>query len=465
MEKSSFKNMEKPMNDTNLNINASWETLDEGNPEECACFAALRIDWGETCLTECYDPFDERIRTSPLLSGYHLAEWLAWNWWRLRWEPRTPASDWPFSHNIATVGAGYVWPNITIFSDGQRIALIAKPTQDVLTKGFRYISNVAAIVGATQFEAVIDDFIDKNINQLQKKGIFDTNLHKVWRDVHNERSDTELSKRRKLEALFGVDPDEGDLSVIDQLISDSKFLGYEAIGEVAANYPRGGTLLTLDHIRDAANSGIGFDISLSSSVNLERRSQLIGAAEIPAWRLGARVARSLREQEGLRENPITDATLAELAGTQETIIKSVESCQDFSFILSEKENQSGRIVFRSKWDTGRRFELARLLGDRLMTVSDEVLFPATRAYTFRQKMQRSFAAEFLAPFKAVIEQLGGDYSAEKRHEVASYFNVSDLTIDTVLVNHRVLDRDSLFDDFDPMDNSQDLSAEDIENTL
>jgi Zn-dependent peptidase ImmA (M78 family) len=441
--------MEKKMTNAHLHIKADWETLNEGAPEERACFAAISINWGETCLTECHDPFVNRIRSSPLLSGYHLAEWLAWNWWRLRWEPRTPASDWPFAHNMATIGAGYVWPNITIFSDGQRIALIAKPTQEVSTAAFRFISNVDAIVQSRQFETSIDAFIEQIINQLREERISDTNLHKIWFDMQNERNDIDLAKRRKFEALLGVDPDEGNISIIDRLINDAQSIGdEEAMGEVAANHPGGGSMLTVAEIRDAANK-IGFDISLQNSVSFDKGIQLPGKTEVPAWLLGAIAAKELRKQEHLEDSLIDDATLAGLAGVQESIINSSDSSPDLSFILHE--GRSSRIAFRSKWRSGRRFELARLLGDRLVTASDKVLFPATRAYTFRQKMQRSFAAEFLAPFEAVKERLDGDYSEEKRHEVSLQFEVSDRTIDTILVNHRLLERDDLVEDFDAMD--------------
>ncbi len=436
------------MTNAHLHIKADWETLTEGAPEERACFAALGINWGETGLTECHDPFVNRIRSSPLLSGYHLAEWLAWNWWRLRWEPRTSASDWPFAHKMATIGAGYVWPNITIFSDGQRIALIAKPTQEISTTAFRYISNVAAIVQSIQFETTIDAFINQIINQLREARIFDTNLHRISFDIQKERNDINLAKRRKFEALLGADPDEGSISIIDRLISDAQFIGDEAMGEVAANHPRGGSMLTVAEIRDAANR-IGFDISLQDSVSFDEGIQLPRKTEAPAWLLGANAATALRKQERLEETPIDDCILAELAGVQESIIKSIDSSgssPELSFILNEES--SSRIVFRSKWHTGRRFELARLLGDRLVTVSDKVLFPATRAYTFRQKMQRSFAAEFLAPFEAVKERLDGDYSEEKRNEVSLQFEVSPRTIDTILVNHQVLERDDLVEDFD-----------------
>src|SRR6266849_10117859 len=113
-----------------LSITADPERLDEGPPEERACFAAIGIRYAHLWLTEGYDGFVKKVRSAPLLSGYHLAEWMAWNWWRLRWEPRSNAPDWNFAHRLTTIGEGYVWPNITIFSDGKRVALIARPTRE-----------------------------------------------------------------------------------------------------------------------------------------------------------------------------------------------------------------------------------------------------------------------------------------------------------------------------------------------
>ncbi len=78
--------------------------------------------------------------------------------------------------------------------------------------------------------------------------------------------------------------------------------------------------------------------------------------------------------------------------------------------------------------------------------TQSTLYPATRAYTYRQKTQRSFAAELLSPFDAVFNMLKGDYSAENRLDVAEYFQVSELTIRTQLVNHQILDRDDMDSD-------------------
>jgi hypothetical protein len=130
-------------------ITAGWEPLDAGSPEERACFAAVGIQAHNRWLTEGRDAVANRLRHRPLLSAYHLAEWLAWNWWRLSWEPRARAADWDFAHRLASIGHGYIWPDITIFSDGERTAAIAKPTVERPQTPFRYIADLAAVIPAS----------------------------------------------------------------------------------------------------------------------------------------------------------------------------------------------------------------------------------------------------------------------------------------------------------------------------
>ena len=110
-------------------IDATWERLDAGCPEERACFAAIGIWCYDRWLTEAEDAFVKIVRQKVHLSGYLLSEWLAWNWWRLRWEPRRKSTDWSMAHHMTTIGGGYVWPNITITSDGERVVIQAEPTR------------------------------------------------------------------------------------------------------------------------------------------------------------------------------------------------------------------------------------------------------------------------------------------------------------------------------------------------
>jgi len=76
------------------------------------------------------------------------------------------------------------------------------------------------------------------------------------------------------------------------------------------------------------------------------------------------------------------------------------------------------------------------------------LFPATKTYTYRQKVQRAFATEFLCPLKAASGIMDGDFSSESQEEVANYFNVSPLLVETLLVNNGLIDRDQFIDEIE-----------------
>ncbi len=430
----------------NLSITVSPERLGEGPAEERACFGSIAIRYGNIWLAEGHDGFVNKLRPAPLLSAYHLAEWMAWNWWRLRWEPRSNAVDWEFAHRLTTIGEGYVWPNITIFSDGERVALIAKPVRERPSTLFRYLGDAAVVVAVREFEYVVDQFIEQVRGLLRTAEIRDTNLDRIWNDLREERQDPNISKRRKIEALLGCDPGQAADSEIEQLVADGELLGEAGMNEVAADYPQGGKLLTAKLLREVADSS-GFEAAPQDVVRLAPGVRLPHAGEVPAWQVGAEAAKVLREQEKLGSGVIGNDVLAKLAGVKEQILSAKSSGPTISFALDDGSSK-GRIVLRSRWETGRRFELARLLGDRIIAPAPRRLFPATRAHTYRQKMQRSFSAELLSPFETVDGMLEGDYSMENREEVAEHFRVSEWTIRTLLVNHHRLEREAIDEDFD-----------------
>jgi len=431
----------------NWAIEAEWETLEGAPVEEKACFASIGICVNNHWLTEGHDYLANRLRSKPYLSAYHLAEWLAWNWWRLRWEPRSAASEWGESHKIASIGAGYIWPNITIFSDGERTALVSEPTDRREGTPFRYISNYAGVMPSGQFEAGVDEFFRQVLGRLDAEGVKATNFHSIWNSLEEERSSADLSVRRKLEALLGVDPDEGDAAFVDRLVDEANDVSLSAIEEIAASRGHHGLQVTVHDLKAVAVRH-GFEVAARNAVRLRDRSGLQPSGNIPAWRIGAQAAQALRAQERLAGQPISDKMLAELAGASEAVLKPDQrETVDFAFAIDDRRDK-GHVVLRSKWSNGRRFELARLLGDRLISSGENRLFPATKAQTYRQKMQRAFAAEFLSPFREVEEALKGDYSAENQRDVAEHFDVSEMTIRTLLVNHHRIARDGLDEDFD-----------------
>jgi hypothetical protein len=428
-----------------LEIALAPERLDEGTPEERACFGLFTMRVGEVDLTGGIDFFISNYRSGPLVSGYHAAEWFAWNWWRLRFEPRSSAPEWWRAHKMTAIGEGYVWPNLTIFSDGVRTTFLAERSIRPDAKPFRFLGAPPCVLPSTQFEGAVDAFIPRILARLRDRDVEETNLDRIWGDLLAERADLDSFKRRKLEALLGKDPDEADPATLERLVADAGSLGEQAIEELAADHAGGGVLLTADALRQIATSS-GFAASPQGGVSMAAGTRLPSAQDVPAWRLGADAARLVREQVGLGSQPVSDTALADLTGVDVKAITSEIGGGKISFSLDQNQTDS-RVVLHSRWHSGRRFHLARLLADRLVApTSRGRLHAATRAYTYRQKMQRSFAAELLSPFEAVDAMLNGDYSAEAQQDAAEHFQVSERTILTLLVNHRRLEREELDED-------------------
>jgi hypothetical protein len=429
-----------------LTIEAEWEWLERGSPEERAAFAAIGIRFGDIWLTEAEDAFVKRIRQRVHLSGYHLAEWFAWNWWRLRWEPRRRSHDWAMAHRMATIGAGYVWPNITIVSDGERIVLDAEPTAGTASEPLRYVSRNAAVARASEFESAVDAFVEQVIGQLREEGVSGSNLETIWADLSEERATVVLARRRKLEALLGQDAGEGDDALVDRLLRDVNELGERAVEELAADRTGERPPATSSDIRELARQR-GFDFNPRNVVRLQDRSQDSLPTNVPAWQRGVAAALALRQQEQLGAAPISNDRLCQLTGVTRTAVQPGERTAPFSFALDEGPSK-GAVVLRSVYETGRRFNLARLLGDRVAAMAGGQLFPATRTYTYRQKLQRAFAGEFLCPFEALADTLHGDFSVEAIDRAAAHFNVSERTVRTLLANHGLIDREDIVGDFD-----------------
>lgn len=433
-----------------LVIDAEWALRRDGPAEERACFAEIGIRHNDRWLTEAEDRFTRKSRTSAHLSGYKLAEWLAWNWWRLRWEPRKTTSsgktpvEWLMSHRLTAIGGGYVWPNITFYSDGERVVTVAEPTKGEAADSIRYTSSAVIILRAADFECSIDAFLEQVKDQLHSESVTDTNFERIWDAVREERQDAQASAWRRLEAVLGHDPDEADPAMVERLLSDSNELGQGAVVEMAAGYWHDG-IPTSQALRDLTRLH-GYDFHSKETVRLKSRLPIRGT--VPAWRRGSEAARALRQQEGLGTGPLSNQHLATMAGVGAEVMRDQSKAGDFAFALDGEGESSGRILLHSPHGTGRRFELARLLGDRITGDAGDRLHPALNSYTYRQQTQRSFAAELLCPFSELDDMLDGNYSADAIRKAAHRFDVSQRTVRTLLVNYRRINRTGLADDME-----------------
>ena len=407
--------------------------------EDEASLSEIRIRIGETLLTRALDVEVMEMHGGGTLSAYRLAEWLTWNWWRLRWEPahrNVPSVNWRQAHDLASIGGGWLWPHLTIRSDGIRVLVDATPSKDVDTEPLRYLTNATRAISADDFEAGVDGLVERVLVRLDEWSLSHTDLRTTWEELTVERADPESALYRRIEAIFGFNVDEAEPQRIEQVIEDGRSLGIEAMSEVVAEQP-----LTAEHLRYAAHEQ-GFDADPASGAQLPVGSVVHPEREAP-WRIGTDAARALRRWEHLDDGPIADGRLVELYGVQKQALLDTNTSigGPLAFALGGDAIAGNRVVLRSKWRVGRRFEVARLLADRVLVAdTKEHLRPATRAYTYRQKMQRAFVAEFLCPFAGLAEFLDDDLSDEAREEAAAEYGVSSLAVTSILANNGLLER-------------------------
>ena len=424
---------------TGLSFTLAPRSLDIGSPEERATFGALRMQVNGRCLTEgVASECSNELLSGPYISGYHLAEWVMWNWWRLLWEPEppSPTREWMFSHCLSSIGEGYVWPNITLSSDGCLARMVSAPTADAAPGLYRYLgAPVSEVVSAEHLQKGLRRFVYTVLERLEDAALANTNLHHLWRDVQQASEDVQSARLRRVEARLGLDPNDVAEAAIQASCEAAESLGMAALEELAAdpsaNNPE--SLPSMKAVTQSANES-GFDAEPRNAVELDRRDGIPAWGTVAAWRVGVAAARSLRGQEGFNGELIDNNCLSDLFGTTSTVLeRSSSHAPRMSFML--RDGDRGRVALRSKWETGRRFALARLLGDRLLLELGEPLQPATEAYTYRQKAQRAFAAELLCPYDALADFLGTDCSEHRCKEAAEHFRVSSLVVDSLLVSN------------------------------
>jgi hypothetical protein len=341
---------------------------------------------------------------------------------------------------MSTIGEGYAWPNIAISTDGYWTGIVSSRSSENAESLFRYSGAGFTGVPATDLEAAIDEFVPQILHMADTAGIHRSNLHHLWNDLTSEREDGSMSRFRRFEALLGSDPDELDPADIEHRLNDAQILGERALDEIAiGSVSQGITLngmLSAQEISEITHQ-VGFEIRPGDGVSVDTAGMSQWGSRA-AWRVGVSAATAIRDQEMLGDGPLTNEVLAGLAGTVSGAISAGGQDIGFSWVLSD-DSGFARVALRSRWDTGRRFELARLMGDRIFAERTygerEPLSPATRSYSYRQKAQRAFAAELLSPWPAVKGMLGSDYSEENQELIADHFQVSYRTINTLLLNN------------------------------
>lgn len=428
-----------------------WLPDGEGADPVARTNAEIFIGDENHCATEVQDRRANTVRQTIRVSAYLLAEWLVANWWRLTLEPErerpgnsSAMLDWKLSHQFGAIGGGYLWPPLTLDSDQFRITVRSSANTSFMPADLspvRYLNTFQFSVTVAALENAIVGFVVDVISRLDALNLRETPLHLLWREVSGERVNARLREVRQIEALLGMDPDTND-QLAKEFLKWKRKAGDEAVREIAAGVAENPEPEIFKRAETAVQSIHTF-ARIESFNDIQSAVVDVGnlAREIP-WELGKKFAETLRKIWHLRAEPVKNRKLAELLNVNENVFESYAATPFTLGVRGNAENQLKLVLREQMQSQGRRFEVARLLGDFLLSNAESRWLPVTSAMTARQKFQRAFAAEFLCPSDALKERfewknLDQEETESRISETAVDFDVSTLVIRHHLENRNI----------------------------
>ena len=422
----------------------SFEILiQNGGTESGADPRRISMRLGDRCLTRLirrgsHEP-DDWLEAPPV----PLAFWFIDNWWRIRWEPAPHAdlnAEWRLAHHLSSAGAGYHWPNVSIWGEGSRVGIAVHADANNLKPSLKFIAQPRLSYVPS---SIVEDAIDRFVGHvLEHVGEASDGLDTEYRQLQSERADPAVATWRKLEAMLGFDPDDAPEGLVDSLEALTERYGLEPLQEAALAHQGERATETLNDCIEAAKSS---NVLLRTPIDFDTRDRIeVGRSSLePPWRFAVRVANQLRHWLVVPPGPIRNKRLSEIIGTNVDCLSTKRrSTFDIPYPLRLRQETGSKLALRSAWSHTRRFELCRSLGDIIWSRND-AMGPLSAAKSERQKFQRAFAQGFLCPFADLQAYINTDKPGEDDiHAAARHFHVSERLIETTLVNNQVIDQAS-----------------------
>lgn len=425
-------------NPVSIKLDIKYNRGDETPVFLGASFAEVRLHVAGRNLTSYDDYWEsvaEPIRHNFLsVSTYPLALWAVGNWWRLTAESSVIDNDssWKRAHNLDAAEYGYMLPPLTISeSDGKTILLSQKAENYSPAKPHVFITELAERISLGETEEMLKSLIHSTITQLHNHKLFDSELETNWREVLSEINDPDVALYRKVEAQLGYDPDEAQVDLMKSFFDLHPLVGDEAWDELANARQQRALGEYIDFIRTS------FSADTQSVSNVSEIRTLFSKLPMQQGSLHSltrKLANILRTNLNLSPmDTVSDDCLSHLLGSDvEKIYRESRCSSPFGWAF-HKGGNAYNIHLSEKYKYSQRFELCRFLLEFIRNNSPQN-FIASKSRTFRQKLQRSFAAHFLCPVDGIRQFLNDDYSTNAIEEAARHFNAFSSVISNQLKN-------------------------------
>jgi hypothetical protein len=409
-----------------LRIEWEWEAAPHMKaPELRATFARLKIFVDHNCVTLVEDQESGSSRRAIAVSLYPLAEWLAYNWWFLQAESRHVRGEVNRGrsqrrHSIRHAGDGFLWPDLLVLPEESCTRLQWHPDRTIPAgRPIRFLTQGAASVDSAELRQTFGDFIEQVLERLSDCGVSGTQLAEEWTAIR--QIDAEEEEYCLAAARLGLDP-YTDAAKYEAEIMRS--------GEEFADDPD----LLAEFLNIVNPARIGEDLdwivaarreiaALPAVRGLTTTALAHGQSAQSPWDYGYATARLVRQELGLG---VTDRIDVEALVSSQIFEVADRTLQAFG--TGRSGSGPALVLGRNQHPYARRFTLARAIWHTLRRPGAPFLVAS--AHTVRQRAERAFAAELLAPAEGLAKVIGGleaiDYDDFEQAE--EHFQVSSLIV-------------------------------------
>lgn len=428
-------------------LRVEFEWLDpEGarGPELRATWSRLFLSVRGHPLTRVYDQKSQTVRDAIYAPLYPLAEWLAGNWWSLWHEvPRdaSPVPEYESRHCLRYAREGFALPSLYIHPAGETVKVAWERTC-LVHQGIEFVGDGLEWLNLAELRKQLSDLIQAVVERLSATGLAGTFLQQEWEAITS--AEPEEAAFCAAAASLGLDP----YALGDQERERIERVGAELPGDVRDEFFSAATLSLLERLQAGLVAAI--DAAKQDTHDLgalkEARAFLCRPSPSPSslpWNQGYVYAQMLRQHLGAGDRPLVslEAIAEALRVPRDELRKAVVSVQDqprpFAALYALNARESPAFVIRSRSPHTERFRFCRALCDYVAQPGGRASL-VTEAATDRQKRNRAFAAEFLAPAGALKDRLQAQVAtSEDLEELAAQFGVSTYVIAHQIDNHNI----------------------------
>lgn len=427
-----------------LELLIEWEEAPTvRSPVLASTWARLEIRVQGKLITRFWSEPTNAIRAGVHGSLFPLARWISRNWWHLLAETiPSPAvlqsarrvqslmRPWMERHNLVHAREGMAYPDLAIYREDDLVGVRWLPDPEDVTTPGRFIGEGAVHLNRAEVEAGLAGLVDSVL--ARTADVVDDEVETLradWAAIQNASPD-ERALCERLAALgldpYAPDPDDE----MEALLSTDLGLPPAVLQDLLAATTRDrihGHLATTRQLIARLPVILAAREYTSDSASYDPRP----------YRAGYQRAEAVRRQFGLDPgDPVDDlpALLERQVGAVETTWIPASERQDIEAAV--ERNGVCALVAGARAARAQRFLLARALHHwQFVTRGYHELRLLTHARDWQQSASRAFAAELLAPAKALAARLRGESGWEFMQPLAEEFQVDTKVIAHQLENH------------------------------